>query len=148
MIKTYSQIDRGCIMETYEDYHAGSKPINGGKRHRMLKKDASQPKYCWHHANVNRLRTHLRGNVCDIYPRGRLIGWLRPGDRVQFAVNGQIIAEATVVNNQPRTRTPTDPPVGNIDFPLLIDLRDIAFVSPRPCTFYKINPRFGSHRLH
>ena len=105
------------------------------------------PQYCWHHANETRLRIHLRANVCDIYPRGRLIGWLRPGDMVQFAVHGQVIAEATIVNNQPRTRTPADPPVGSADFPLVVDLKSVTFVEPRPCAFYQTNPRYGSHRL-
>jgi len=105
------------------------------------------PQYCWHHADATRLRIHLQANVCDIYPRGRLIGWLRPGDRVQFAVHGQVIAEATVVNNQPRARTPADPPTGSADFPLVVDLRNVTFVKPRRCAFYQANPRYGSHRV-
>ena len=114
-------------------------------------------KGCWHIGDMDRLMRSLRWKekwgVCDLYPlRGRAEGWfdgrmkLSVGDRVRFCSKGSIVAEGTIAS-RPRERSAQDPPVWHLDFPSVVTIEHVSFVTPTVCDCYRTNARRGSHRL-
>ncbi len=118
---------------------------------KQLNSSSTDAVFCWHHADLQRLRMCLEKGYCDLYPIGdRCSKWwnkikIEIGDTVRFSVKGKIVAVG-IIQSEPYdlAKERNIQPIVE-EWSGAVDIRDVRFLdNGETCTS---NPRRGSHRL-